>query len=307
MATIQFGGPLRDTAEGIRSMQIRGAAAIGQEAARALAEEVARYGDEEGLWDHALAAARSLAETRPTAVSLRNALNEVLRALHDGREERIDAARAAAQGVARRVEEAQAALARHALPIIEERPRVLTHCHSTAVVGALSHARREGIDVTAVVTETRPWRQGLLTARALREADVPVRFVVDGAMGWMLRSGTVDQVLVGADAVMLDGTLYNKIGTRLAALAARDAGLPMRSLAEHYKFSPYEATDVEERNTAEVDPEGDLPPDVEVVNPVFDETPAEFLAGFVTDDGVLEAADVGHYIERHHGGKRRWI
>lgn len=307
MSLMQFGEPLLETARNIRSMRVRGAAAIGQEAAEALAAEVARYPGEEALWDHAVAAARELAKTRPTAVSLRNALNEVLRAMDEMPDDPVDAARGAAEGFAHEVERAQKAIAEETLPLIEERPRLLTHCHSTAVVNTIGHARDEGVDVSVVVTETRPWGQGVVTAKALRDRGVPVRYIVDSAMAWMVRSGSVDQAFVGADTVSRRGVLYNKVGTGHLALACRDAGLPMHSLAERYKFSLEDEVAVEERNPTEVDPEGHLPADVEVVNPVFDATPGDHLTGFVTDDGIVAAPDVPAFVDDHFGGKKRWI
>lgn len=290
---------LQDAVDAIRSMRIRGAADIGKEAALALARHVGAASDPLAAVQDG---ARRLLEARPTAVSLRVGVQRVLMAAMHGDDPKA-AAMDAGRDHAAKVDAAQDAIPVQALPLLREAPRVLTHCHSSTVVDALVHARREGVAVEATVTETRPWRQGLVTARQLSEGGVPVRFMVDSAVLSTLREGGIDQVLVGADTVTADGALYNKIGTSQVALAARETGVPFRSLTATHKFAPQEfEVEVEHRDVAEVVAEGELPDGIEVHNPVFDRTPPEDVAAYITQDGPVAPEDVKAMADRLYEG-----
>jgi ribose 1,5-bisphosphate isomerase len=138
-------------------------------------------------------------------------------------------------------------------------------------------------------TETRPWRQGLITSRELAEAGVDVTLIVDSAVRSVM--GKVDRVFVGADTVASDGSLYNKVGTSAIALAANEFGKEFSVCAETYKFSPLtllgEPVAIEEREKEEVAKDGEIHPSVKVFNPVFDRTPAKYISGYVTENGII--------------------
>lgn len=281
---------LEEAREAIRSMAVRGATRISVLAAEALAVEGQRLAPS-GWQDHFRAAARRLASARPTAVSLENGLAAVAApalACSTARAAGLEARRAADQW-SQRLQAGQATIAGAAAAELPPRATVLTHCHSATVQAVFRQARLGDRLASVVATETRPWRQGLVTVRQLSEAGIPCKLVVDSAANHLLHEGGIDAVLVGADTVCLDGTLINKIGTSAVALAAHDAKVPVYCATSFCKFTHRAPQDIaiEERPPEEIVAAADLPRGVGILNPVFDRTRPELVTRFVTEHGAL--------------------
>jgi ribose 1,5-bisphosphate isomerase len=166
---------------------------------------------------------------------------------------------------------------------------VLTHCNSKAALSVVKAAHADGKELNVYATESRPWRQGLLTVRDLAESGIPTTLIIDSAVRWVMKE--VDVVVVGADTICSNGALINKIGTSQVALAAEEARVPFIVCAETYKFSPKtvmgEMVEIEERDASEIVAPGELPSGVKVRNPVFDSTPAERIDSIVTEIGLI--------------------
>jgi len=288
---------VEETAEQIATMEIRGAAAIGDAAAAALAVQ-ARESDAEtpeAFEEQLKAAARRLRETRPTAVSLPNALRSVLNGMTgDSVEELRDRTIAQVESFRTQLDQAQDRLGRVGANRLRDGDVVMTHCHSTDALACIEHALEQGKHIEAIVKETRPRRQGHITARQLREWDVPVTMIVDNAARRYLSEA--DQVLVGADSIAADGSVINKIGTSGLAVNARDRGVPVTVAAQTMKLHPETLTghtvEIETRDETEVLPaderEAITDPDDEdfaVDNPAFDVTPPRYVDAIVTERG----------------------
>lgn len=295
---------LAAAAHAIRFMQVRGAPLIGATAAYGVA-----LGLEEGQPLDVIL--RTLAATRPTAVNLRWALDRMERTLQKSalasvasvaNEERREIAWNEARAIAREDAAANAAIGQHGLPLLREiaerkgRVEVMTHCnagwlatveHGTAL-SPIYAAQAAGLDVHVWVSETRPRNQGLLTAWELAQAGVPHTFVVDNAAGYLLMQGKVDCVIVGADRIAANGDTANKIGTYLKALAARAHGVPFYVAApvSTIDFTCPDGTQIpiEERAAEELGIAGTA-----VANPAFDVTPANLIAGIITERGIVPA------------------
>ena len=287
---------LDEAAQAIRDMRVRGAPLIGATAAYGVALAL-REGVPLGK------AIDVLAATRPTAVNLRWALERMRRVLAESAvAERRERAWAEARAIASEDEEANAAIGRNGLPllqIVEHRPvRVMTHCnagwlatvaHGTALAPVYA-ARAAGDDVFVWVSETRPRNQGLLTAWELRHANIPHALIADNAAGLLIMRGEVDLVIVGADRIAGNGDVANKVGTYLKALAANVHGVPFYVAAPlstiDFDCPEGAAIPIEERDAAELGEKvsrGDTP----VVNPAFDITPADLITGIITEQGIL--------------------
>jgi len=264
-------------ADCIRTMAVRGAPAIGIAAAYglALAPDHERHG-----------AADLLRATRPTAVNLAWAIDQVLEApdpLARARELHADQ------------EAADRRLAELGAERFAEHDRALTHCNAGALAtagfgtagGVLQAAWERGCLSQVWVDETRPLLQGArLTAYELERAGIPFRLVTDSSAGTLMARGLVDRVVVGADRIAANGDVANKVGTYpLAVLAARH-GLPFLVAAPVSTIDPEtprgEDIPIEERDPGEVS--AGLP----AVNFAFDVTPAELVTAIVTEAGVLE-------------------
>lgn len=299
-------------AEDIRAMRIRGASRIAKAAAEALliAAQEYRGGSLEDFTGYMARAGRLLLSTRPTAVSLPNAVRYVLLALR-GQFSSVEEARAAVAKRCREligyVDSALERIAEIGSGLIQSGDVVLTHCNSAAAVGVLVRANKKGKLVKVYATETRPKFQGLLTYRALSESGVDVTLIPDSAVRSVMRE--VDKVVVGADAVAANGAVVNKIGTSLIALAAAERGVDFYVAAETYKFSPYtvvgELVEIEERSPLEVVEEWVLQahPRLTVRNPSFDVTAPEHITAIITEVGVIPPTAAAIVLESVYGNE----
>ncbi len=283
---------VEETAEAIATMEIRGAATIAAAAAEALTTQARETDadDPEAFRRSMRAAARRLRETRPTAVSLPNALRYVLRRM-EGRN--VDALRRSvidASGTfVAQLDRAREDLGRVGANRLADGDTVMTHCHSTDALACIEAAVEQGKAIEAVVKETRPRNQGHITAEQLREVDVPVTLIVDSAARRYLDG--VDHVVVGADSIAADGGVINKIGTSGLAVNARERGVPIMTAAQTIKLHPETLTGhtvaIEMRSESEVITEStreSIGP-INVENPAFDVTPPRYMDAIVTEHG----------------------
>ena len=287
-----------DTAEKIRSMEIRGAGRIARAGADALKVFADTYeGDSlEAFLSDLDRSCDTLLASRPTAVSLWNGVHASVRGAHDAFT--LEEARSLVSGNAamfcRRSEMAVEEIAKIGARRIQDGDVILTHCNSSAALGVIKEAHRQGKDIKVYATESRPWRQGILTVNDLADAGVDVTLVIDSAVRSVMRK--VDKVFVGADTVTSQGALINKVGTSQLALAAHEARVHFYVCAETYKFSPMtlfgDSVTIEERDVSEVVRPGEVRDSVKIFNPVFDSTPAAYIDAIVTEVGMMSPGSV---------------
>jgi methylthioribose-1-phosphate isomerase len=313
---------LADTVHAIASMQVRGAPLIGAAAAYGVALALKADASDESL-ERAYAA---LIATRPTAINLKWALDEMVAAVRNRpRNERVAAAYHRAAEIADDDVAINQAIGRHGLKLIEaiaarkqpgERVNVLTHCNAgwlaTVDVGtataAIYAAHDQGLPVHVWVDETRPRNQGAaLTAWELGQHGVPHTVIPDNTGGHLMQHGMVDLVIVGTDRVTANGDVCNKIGTYLKALAAKDNGVPFYvalpsptidfTVADGVREIPIEQRAPEEVATiAGLTADGRIetvrlvPAGSAVANYGFDVTPARLVTGLITERGILTAS-----------------
>jgi len=283
---------VRKIATDIKTMKVRGAGRIAREAARALllvARRSKAKSSEEFLREIS-EASRILLSTRPTAVSLSNAIRFVTRDLKADE----DLASLREQVGIRAREfiksslEAVKRIGEIGAKRIQDGDVVLTHCNSQAALSVIITAFRQGKKVEAIVTESRPRLQGRLSARQLLAAGVPTTMIVDSAVRFIMKE--VDKVVVGADSIASNGAVINKIGTSQIALAAHEARVLFFVAAETYKFHPGtligELVQIEERDPSEVVDVKKFP-GLKVRNPAFDVTPPEYVDLIITERGVI--------------------
>ncbi len=302
-------------ADGIRTMVVRGAPAIGCAAAYGMALEALRHRHEPiPVFFLAMKTAEAvLAASRPTAVNLVWALNRMRTKLDLLRNDTVAAIADALLDEAHAIAEEDVRLNRtmgvHGAALLRDRMRVLTHCNAGALataghgtaLGVIRSAVEAGKRIQVYAGETRPFLQGArLTAWELMQDHIPVTLIADSAAGALMHLGEIDVVIVGADRVASNGDVANKIGTYSVAVLARRHGIPF------YVAAPLSTIDagmasgngipIEERAANEVTGYGDTqwsPPGVSVRNPVFDITPAELVTGLITERGVVFAPDHG--------------
>ena len=279
---------VEDAAKKIINMEVRGASRI----AKFAAETLKRFAEivEEDFDENMRRAAEILLNTRPTAVSLFNAINYVMG--YSGKsdeEKRRDAIRRAEEFI-RWVDTAKKRIGEIGAKRIKDGYVIMTHCNSSAALSVIKTAFRQGKKIEVIATESRPRYQGHLTVKELNEEGIPVTLIVDSAVRYFMND--VDCVIVGADTITVNGALINKIGTSQIALSAKEARVPFMVAAETYKFSPKtlfgELVVIEERDPSEVAPKEILSlKNVKVRNPAFDVTPRDYIDLIITEIGAI--------------------
>ncbi|NEU10888.1 S-methyl-5-thioribose-1-phosphate isomerase [Methylobacterium sp. BTF04] len=314
---------MTEVGQAIRTMVVRGAPLIGVAAAYGLALGLAEDSSDGGI-DRAV---EFLADTRPTAINLRWALDRVaakLRAVPET--ERAAFAFAEAGRIADEDVESCHAIGVHGARILADLHRqkgrpinVLTHCNAGwlatvdwgTALAPIYVAHDAGVPVHVFVDETRPRNQGAaLTAFELNAHGVPHTVIADNAGGHLMQRGQIDLCIVGSDRTTASGDVCNKIGTYLKALAADDNRIPF------YVALPFSTIDwtlddgvkeipIEERDGREVShltgrlADGGfatievVSPGSPVANPAFDVTPARLVTGIITERGVARASAEG--------------
>jgi methylthioribose-1-phosphate isomerase len=295
--------------EAIKSLRVRGAPAIGVAAAYGAVIGARAYGCEDAPAVHRAlrAATAQLRTSRPTAVNLFWALDRMDAALlpeshRDGRavlERLLDEAR--------KIDEEDRAMCRaigrHGARLVKPGQGILTHCNAGGLATAdygtalaiIFAAHEQGTPMRVFADETRPLLQGArLTAWELKRRGIPVTLICDNMAAQVMREGKIHMVVVGADRIAASGDTANKIGTYGVALLAKAHGIPLYVAAPSSTFDlsikDGSAIPIEERDPREVThgfgrqtaPEG-----VDVYNPAFDVTPAELIAGIVTEKGII--------------------
>jgi methylthioribose-1-phosphate isomerase len=310
---------VEDAAVAIKDMLVRGAPLIGATAAYGMA--LAMHADPS---DVALERAYDrLLSTRPTAVNLRWALDEMTKLLQPlGANARQAAAYARAAEICDEDVDICSAIGDHGAALIKARHdetgdtvHVLTHCNAGwlatvdwgTALAPIYKAHDAGIPVHVWVDETRPRNQGAsLTAWELGRHGVPLTIIADNAGGHLMQEGRVDMCIVGTDRTIASGDVCNKIGTYLKALAAHDNDVPfyvaLPSPTIDWTLDDGRDIPIEERAadevtkiqgktasgeviTVEIVPEG-----ANAGNPAFDVTPARMVTGLITERGVAIAS-----------------
>ncbi|RLI83149.1 ribose 1,5-bisphosphate isomerase [Archaeoglobales archaeon] len=278
---------IEEAARKIISMEVRGAAKIARFAAETLLEFVQKIGDDFDV--KIKEAADKLLNTRPTAVSLYNAINYVMQYSGETVEEKREDLIKRATEFINWVDSAKREIGKIGVRRIKRFSTILTHCNSSAALSVIKEAHKAGKEIEVFATESRPRYQGHITVRELRNEGIPVTLIVDSAVRYFMRD--IDYVIVGADAITVNGALINKIGTSQIALCANEFRVPFMVAAETYKFSPKtlagETVVIEERSPKEVVSEDLLSTGVRVRNPAFDITPRRYIDLIITEIGAI--------------------
>ncbi len=297
-------------AEAIRNLNVRGAPAIGVTAALGIALGARQYTQAtlDGFPMHMDTVFEVLAATRPTAVNLFWAVDRMKKALaavplanlQDVQERLLDEALAILEEDVR----VNQTLGKYGAAIIHDGDSILTHCNAGALatagygtaLGVVRAAWEEGKNLRVFADETRPVLQGArLTAWELEQDGIPVTLITDNMAGALMQKKRVQCCVVGADRIAANGDVANKIGTYSVAVLAKAHGIPFYVAAPlstiDLKTRNGDGIPIEERDSSEVrQVHGSrliAPSGVSVWNPAFDVTPADLIAGIITERGIL--------------------
>jgi methylthioribose-1-phosphate isomerase len=292
-------------AEAIESLRVRGAPAIGVTAAFGLAMVAlqSKGVPKEKALEAIEQAAERLKRTRPTAVNLFWAIERVMERARTAQDP-VEAVEEEALRMYQEDLETNRKIGEHGADLLQDGDRILTHCNAGALATAgvygtalapVKVAKEQGKRVEVYADETRPLLQGArLTAFEMVQEDIPVTVLTDGMAAFAMKKEGITKVIVGADRIAANGDTANKIGTCGVAVLAKEFGVPFYVAAplstidratptgEEIPIEFRDRGEMEFFNGKRVVPEG-----AEVLNPAFDVTPSKYIAGIITEKGVL--------------------
>jgi len=200
-----------------------------------------------------------------------------------------------------------AAIIKKGSDLINNGDKVFTHCHSGTVIKILTSAKKNKKKFQVLQSETRPLYQGHKTAADLVKAKIKDTLVVDSAAAYII-SGLadekikIDKIILGCDSISRDGSCVNKIGSFAIALAAKQKNIPVYIATQSLKMNEdaknLKAIKVEERDAREVWDKA--PRGLKIFNPAFDRIPADLIAGFVTEFGIIKPADLFNKVKTEY-------
>lgn len=306
----------QDTVKAIKDLVTRGAGSVGVAGAFAIAQAAHEITDPlVAAFEHQLQeAAQIISQARPTAGTLSAAVKFCIKRAAKGvtTEEKQRLIDEAAQQIQSADIHASESLGKKGSELLKPGYRVLTHCNTGplaiqdygSALAVIYFAHHAGNLSMVYVSETRPWLQGSrLTTWELQQWEIPHQLIIDSACGYFFSKNRIDVVIVGADRIAANGDVANKIGTYEKAVLAHVHKVPFYVAAPIFTIDPTcpsgNQIAIEERPPKEVRtvigrlPTGDLgpvqvaPDQTEAANPIFDITPAKFVTGIITEQGVL--------------------
>lgn len=297
-------------ANAIKTMQVRGAPAIGAAAAYGVALGAVKGDATKGdLIKYIKKAADELGQTRPTAVNLFWAIKRMLNKLEELKELSDEEIKHGLLQEAHNIHfediEMNKRIGQYGNVLVPEKANILTHCNAGALatagygtaLGVIRAAHEAGKGIHVYADETRPLLQGArLTAWELSQDNIPVTLISDNMAGYMMSKGMIDFIVVGADRITANGDVANKIGTYSVAVLAKENNVPFYVAAPVSTIDMSLATGdeipIEERSHEEVTHvfgQQVAPKGIKVFNPSFDVTPNHLIKGIITDRGVVNA------------------
>lgn len=293
--------------EDIRTLRIQGATNIAVEGVKAFSSlakriEVSSLDD---LFNELKKARYSLATARATEPALRNGLRYIIFKLLENAssvQEAKEIVNAVSQEYVDLLKESKRKVISYGAHRIKDGSTIMTHCHSSLSTGIILEAHRQGKEIQVFCTETRPLYQGRITAKELVDAGITTTQVVDSAMRWVINSYNVDIIITGADAITSQGTVINKIGTRLLALAAKEMDVPFYSAINLLKYDPETSigklSEIEMRATTEI--WDNAPEGLNFLNPAFETVSHDLIDGIISESGVFSPSIVYLIIKENY-------
>lgn len=297
----------RDVIAAIKNLTVRGAPAIGVAAALGIALGCLSVNSlSRKEFEHAFyRICEEFSQTRPTARNLFWAIERMKHCWIENTGSVADIKDALVAEARDIVEEDIAVnrrIGRYGRDLFNDGDRILTHCNAGALatagygtaLGVIRAAREEGKNLHIFVDETRPVLQGArLTTWELQKENIPAMLIADNMAGFLMYSGKIDKVIVGADRIAANGDTANKIGTYSLAVLAKENGIPF------YVAAPISTIDVsiksgdkisiEERDESEVlyfCGAKIAAAGIKACNPAFDVTPHRYVTAIVTEAGI---------------------
>lgn len=298
---------LKQTFQNIKSLKIQGATAV----ARAIISVLRQYGVGDKsknlrVWQKNLKkVANYLLSARPTEPMAQNGVKFIFSELTKVKPKNIIQAKnylkKAAGDFLLLMEDAAQLIIPIGQTIIKNSDNILTHCHSWLVEQILVTARKSEKKFHLFNTETRPLFQGRITSQKCLRANIETTMVTDSSAGFLISrySGKdlmIDKIILGADAILPNGSAVNKIGSYSIVSAAQYERVPVYIATTLLKFHPKSWIKIEERSPKEIWP--DAPKKLKIINFAFDLVPAEWITGIICEAGIIRPRNIKKIVRK---------
>ena len=297
-------------AERIKSLEIQGATNVALSAIDFLNNYTQRLKcpDITSCIDNLYKAKDILIDTRPTEPAMKNGLKYIMNKLEKARQtccvedipQIIEGYKNDYYDMLQDSKKKIAEIGARRIPASEKEFIAMTHCHSSLVTAILVEAKRQGKNFKVINTETQPRLQGRKTAHELLDAGIEVIHVIDSAMRWAVKHFEVDLILIGADSITSEGTVLNKIGSRLLALVAHEENVPFYVASPLLKYNPETnlgiLEKIEMRDSKEI--WENAPNGLEILNPAFETVRRRYIDGLITEAGIFASSHVPNYFAK---------
>ena len=304
---------LKDS-ERIKSLEIQGATNVAISAINFLCEYADRISKNLNIDDtfKELYKARDLLfNTRETEPTMRNGLNFLMNQLEKQKQgltknklfEIISQCRDEYKKILKNSKQRIAEIGARRFPELESKKKfvVMTHCHSSVVNRIFLEAKKQGKENFKVVaTETQPILQGRKTVKKLLNNGIEVIHIIDSAMRWAVNNLDVDLIIIGADSLTSEGTIINKIGSRLLALVAHEEHVPFYVASPLLKYNPQTSFGILEKIEMR-DPKEiweNAPENLQILNPAFETVSRRYIDGLISEAGIFAPSHVHTYFTK---------
>lgn len=294
----------------IYDIKIQGATNIAKAAFQILVDELKRQTFTTGgeVKEFLFPAMEMLEKARPTEPMMFNGMAYITSAVNALKvetllEEVLKTAKNAAQTYLDMISSTAQKAIENGIGILNYGDGVLTHCHSSSAIKTIIANKAGGKDFLVYNTETRPLYQGRKTAKDFLEAWMKITMIVDSSASFILDKDDpfgidIDAVIVGCDALKLDGSVINKVGSYSICAAAFDNKIPVYIAGNLLKTDIHDDIHIETRPWEEVWP--DKPEELEIINFAFDQVPAKFITGIITEFGILKPNELETVVKKEY-------
>ena len=301
---------LLEDVQKIKALEIQGASNVAISAIGFLSNYAKRLKCEniEKCFEFLYEAQDILIDTRPTEPAMKNGLKFIMNKLEQEKEniiveyisDIIEKYKNQYYDMLQNSKKKIAEIGARRIPAADKKFVVMTHCHSSLVTAILLEAKKQGRNFKVINTETQPRLQGRKTAQKLLDAGIEVIHVVDSAMRWAVRHFQVDLILIGADSITSEGTIINKIGSRLLALVAHEEHVPFYVASPLLKYNPETNLGILEIIEMRAPQEiwENPPKGIEILNPAFETVSRRYIDGLITEAGIFASSHVTNYFAK---------
>jgi ribose 1,5-bisphosphate isomerase len=290
---------IRAVHQKIKELEVQGASAVAKAILLALKDYSSRIDvkNKKAFLNQFKKASDLLLSARPTEPLSSNVVKFLFFELKGAKDatECVLIVKKAVSDILKILENSKEKISSFGIKLIANNDNIFTHCHSSYVEDILIKAKKSGKKFSVFNTETRPLLQGHITAKNLLKAGINVTMVTDASAGFLIsrfsdRGLMMDKLIIGCDAILLDGSCVNKIGSFVTAQAAHNEKEKVYIAGSLLKFYSKNWIKIEKRPAKEI--WSSAPRNLKIINFAFDVIPAEYIEGIICEAGIIKPIQV---------------